>query len=314
MSDLQNALLPAGPQAAHIHVLWQVMLIVCTIVFVAVLAALAYALVRGRRESSASRASEATAHRWIGLGIASSALLLAFLFSVTLYTDRALANLSVKDAIHIELVGHQWWWEAKYDDAQPSNVFSTANELHIPVGRPVVLTLKADDVIHSFWVPNLHGKKDLIPGRTATISIAADRPGIYRGQCAEFCGFQHAQMALLVVAESAEAFDGWLASQRQPASEPSNDLAKRGQAIVVNGTCGMCHAITGTQANAQHAPDLTHVASRQRLGAGVLPNTPAGRAAWILDAQAVKPGVNMPPQPLQTADLDAVLAYLDTLR
>ena len=314
MNELQNALLPAGPQAAHIHLLWQVMLVVCTGVFIAVLAALAYAVARGRREAFASDAEQRATRRWIGFGVALSALLLALLFAVTLHTERALASLSVADALHIELTGHQWWWEATYDDAQPSNVFSTANELHIPVGRTVLITLKADDVIHSFWVPNLHGKKDLVPGRTATIAFVADRPGTYRGQCAEFCGLQHAQMALVVVAEGAEAFEAWRALQTRPASEPTTDLAKRGLEVVEKGTCGMCHAIAGTQASARHAPDLTHVASRQMLGAGVLPNTRSGRASWVLNAQVSKPGANMPPQPLASADLEAVLAYLDTLR
>jgi cytochrome c oxidase subunit 2 len=250
----------------------------------------------------------------VGIAIGLSLAGLLLLFGATVATDRALAQLPLRDGVHIRLTGHQWWWEATYDDPQPSNVFTTANELHIPVGRAIALTLEADDVIHSFWVPSLHGKKDLIPGRTATFTFRADEPGTYRGQCAEFCGYQHANMALVVVAESPQQYEAWLARARAPAPPPNTDLEKRGQQVFMSSTCAMCHAIVGTQANAMHAPDLTHFASRQTLGAGALHNDPSALAAWIADPQRIKPGVRMPANALPSQDMQALVAYLQTLK
>jgi len=252
--------------------------------------------------------------RNVGIATVLSGIGLFVLVVASVATDRALAGLPLQDALHIEVTGHQWWWEVRYDDADPSKVFDTANEIHIPVGRPVTLTLKADDVIHSFWVPNLHGKKDLIPGRTATTTLRADRPGIYRGQCAEFCGYQHAWMGLLVVAESPADYARWEAAQRAPAAEPTDAMASEGRRVFESGTCAMCHAVQGTLANARRAPDLTHVASRSTLAAVALDNTPANRAAWVQDPQRFKPGSNMPPVSLPPEQMGALLAYLGTLR
>jgi cytochrome c oxidase subunit 2 len=229
-------------------------------------------------------------------------------------TDRALARLPLADAVNIELTAHQWWWEAKYGDVQPSRVFSTANELHIPVGRPVVMTLLADDVIHSFWVPNLHGKKDLIPGHTSLVSFRADQAGTYRGQCAEFCGYQHANMALEIIAEPPEQYERWLQQQRQSASPPAEPQLRRGYEVFVRTTCAMCHAVVGSEANGQRAPDLTHLASRRTIASGMLANNAGNLAAWVLNAPQLKPGVNMPPNPLPPDDLRALLAYLASLK
>ena len=311
---------PAGPQAGHIHALWLLMLVVCTIVFVAVMTGVVLALRRASRgdlksaDTSVLARDERGVRRIIGIAIGASVAGLLLLFGATVATDRALARLPLQDGVHIRLTGHQWWWEATYDDPQPSNVFTTANELHIPVGRPIALSLDADDVIHSFWVPNLHGKKDLIPGRTATFTFRADEPGMYRGQCAEFCGYQHANMALVVVAESPQQYEAWLARSRAPAPSPDNDLARRGQQVFMSSTCAMCHAIAGTQANAMHAPDLTHLASRQTLAAGTLRNDPSALAAWIADPQRIKPGVRMPANALSPHDMQALVAYLQTLK
>jgi cytochrome c oxidase subunit 2 len=293
---------------------------VCTLVYVLVMAALVIALVRSRRADASTQPDVASLardeqrlRRGVGAAVAVSIALLAVLFTATVVTDRALAKLPLNDAVHIRLTGHQWWWEATYDDPSAANVFTTANELHIPVGRPVLLTLEASDVIHSVWLPNLGGKKDLIPGRTATLALRADKPGLYRGQCAEFCGYQHAKMVLYVVAEPAAQFDQWLAHSRQSAPPPSTDETRRGQQVFLQSTCAMCHAISGTDASAVQGPDLTHLASRQTIAAGVLPNTPQTLAAWILDPQSVKPGANMPPNALPPADLSALVAYLRTL-
>jgi cytochrome c oxidase subunit 2 len=246
--------------------------------------------------------------------VALSAVLLMVLLVASVYTDRALARMQLADALAIEVTAHQWWWDVRYDDPQPARIFNTANEIHVPVGRPVIVTLKSADVIHSFWVPNLHGKKDLIPGRTATIQFRADQPGTYRGQCAEFCGLQHALMAFLVVASPAAEFEAWAESQRKPAPEPVDAKRMRGRELFVSGTCMMCHTIHGTTAGGRKAPDLTHVASRLTLAAGTLANTPQHLAAWILEPQKLKPGAHMPANPLPGEDLDALVAYLETLR
>jgi cytochrome c oxidase subunit 2 len=236
------------------------------------------------------------------------------LLTASVGTDRALAHFALKDALHIEVTAHQWWWSARYDDKEAGNMFSVANELHVPVGRPVIMTLHSDDVIHSLWLPNLTGKKDLIPGRTATLTLQADQPGTYRGQCAEFCGAQHAWMALLVTADAPDAYEAWASKQREPAATPADPLATRGQQVFLGATCVMCHAIGGTEAGAQHAPDLTHLASRQTIAAGALPNDPAHLAAWISNPSAHKPGVNMPGHVFAPDDLNALVAYLGSLR
>jgi cytochrome c oxidase subunit 2 len=193
-------------------------------------------------------------------------------------------------------------------------VFSTANELNIPIHRPVILTLKSDDVIHSFWVPNLSGKKDLIPGRSTTLTLRADTPGMYRGQCAEFCGLQHAWMALFVIAQPAAEYEAWAESQRAPAAEPADAAAARGKAVFMASTCVMCHAISGTTAGGRKAPDLSHLASRRMIAAGALPNDADHLANWIRDPQQYKPGVNMPALQLPPQSLQDLVAYLGSLR
>lgn len=317
----QDALRPAGVQAEKILDLWHLTLGITSLVFIAVLAAFVYALWHAPRadeqtaaDTSSLRQPDTSSRRAVLLAILASVVLLLALLVADVLTDRALARMSLSNGLHIELTGHRWWWEARYSADPASNMFTTANELHIPVGKPVILTLKSSDVIHSFWVPNLHGKKDLIPGRTATIELRADKPGIYRGQCAEFCGFQHAKMALLVIAEPQKQYDAWAAHQRQSASAPAADLASRGQKIFMGTTCVMCHTVRGTPAQAIFGPDLTHVASRKTLAAGTLPNTRAHRAAWVSDPQQFKPGANMPPSNLSGEELQALLAYLETLR
>jgi cytochrome c oxidase subunit 2 len=318
---LHDVLLPAGPQAQALYDLWLLLLVVCALVFVALMAALAFALWRAPRATADSAPivpsrdrGEPRLARGVGAALMLSTGLLVGLLVVSIFTDRAIARLPLVDALHIELTGHQWWWEARYDDAEPAHVFVTANELHVPVGRPVIVTLRADDVIHSFWVPSLHGKKDLIPGHDATLSFRADRPGVYRGQCAEFCGYQHANMALFVVADAPEDYERWAARQRQPAAEPESAQEARGRDVFVDTTCAMCHTIAGTRAQGRHAPDLTHIASRATLAAGTIPNSAAARAAWIVDPQGIKPGANMPPLALAPEDLAALNAYLGTLQ
>jgi len=317
----QDAMRPAGPQAAGILDLWRLTLAISSAVFVAVLLAFLHAIWRAPRATAATPADlsalqhdEPGPRRAVLGAIVVSTLLLFVLIVASVLTDRALAALSLRDALHVEVTAHQWWWEARYDDREPSRVFNVANELHIPVNRPVVLTLRADDVIHSFWVPNLAGKKDLIPGRIATLQLRADQPGTYRGQCAEFCGLQHAWMALLVVAEPEDRYQAWAGQQRAAAAEPVDDEQRRGREVFLSSTCVMCHAISGTPANARRAPDLTHVASRRMLAAGALPNTPEHLAGWIVNPQQFKPGSNMPALELPPADLQSLVSYLSSLR
>jgi cytochrome c oxidase subunit 2 len=317
----QDALHPAGPQADHIGNLWNFTLALCTVVFIAVIGACLYALWRAPRsplsaapDTSSLAQPERRIHRTIIWAVAISTAGLLALLGADVFTSRAIAQMPLKDAVNIELVGHQWWWEAHYKDDDPSREFTTANELHIPVGRPVVITLLSNDVIHSLWVPKLHGKKDLIPGRTAILRLRADHAGTYRGQCAEFCGLEHAMMALLVVAEPPDGYEAWAARQRQPAPAPASAEQQRGQQVFLDSTCVMCHTIAGTTAQARLGPDLSHLASRSTIAAGMLPNNRGHLAGWIADPQSLKPGVTMPGNALPADDLQALLAYLETLK
>lgn len=316
---LQDALSPAGPQAAQVLQLGQLFFWMCTAVLALVVLATLWALWRApkadaRTPAPGSMPAEPGRRRAVNVALGLSIAGLLALIAASVFTDRALARLPLQGALHVELIGHQWWWEARYDDPQPSRVFTTANELHIPVGRPVILTLRSQDVIHSLWLPNLGGKKDLIPGRVATMTLQADRPGTYRGQCAEFCGLQHAWMALQVQAVDPVAFDAWAQAQRQPAGEPTDALRLRGKAVFMGSTCAMCHAIEGTEAAGNQAPTLTHVGSRRTLGAGRLPNDAQRLAAWITNPQNFKPGTNMPAHAFSAEDLQALVAYLQGLK
>jgi cytochrome c oxidase subunit 2 len=312
-SSIQSALHPAGVQAARIEQLWWLMFWVCTAMFAAVMLALAVALVRGRAARSTAT-PEATLTRNVGLSIAASTVALIGLLLASVLTGRAIGSLASPDALAIQITGYQWWWSIEYLNADPSLRVTTANELHLPVGRPVSITLKAADVIHSFWVPPLHGKMDLVPGRDNTMWLRADAPGIFRGQCAEYCGAQHAHMALTVVAEGSDQFEGWLASQRQLAPDPVTGEQARGRQIVEQGPCALCHSIRGTTAAARTAPDLTHFATRSTIAAGTVPNTRGYLAGWIANPQHIKPGNRMPATGLTAGDLQAVIAYLETLR
>jgi cytochrome c oxidase subunit II len=318
---MNDALHAAGPQAAWIGQLWWFTLWLCVAVFVALMAALAWALWRARRPAGAmpqpappSAGAERLARRWVSAAVLLSSLLLMGLLAASVLTDQRLATLSLDGALQIRVTAHQWWWEVEYEDPRPDRVFRTANEIVIPVGRSVVITLLADDVIHSFWVPNLHGKKDMIPGRTATIQLRADRAGTYVGRCAEYCGLQHAFMAYDVVALPADRFAAWQEHQLTPAPEPAGAAARRGHELFLTGSCMLCHAVQGTSANGRRAPDLTHFASRASIGAGQIANTSQALAQWIEDPQKLKPGVNMPAHLLPREDLAALVEYLETLR
>jgi cytochrome c oxidase subunit 2 len=313
-----SALAPAGPQAARLAGVYWSFFAVCAVVYAVVLALLVVALAR----RSEGPPDEARRLRYVTAGGAVTAAILVVLLAVTARAGHGLNPLrEAKDALVVQVVARQWWWEFRYPGAAPDQAVTTANEMHIPVGRPVLLQLASRDVIHSFWVPALHGKRDLIPGHDSTTYIQADRPGLFRGQCAEFCGAQHAKMGLVVVAEASDQFERWLAAQRRPATivpassaARADDDVQRGQTLFLRGTCPMCHTIAGTVAGATMGPDLTHVASRLTLGAGSLANDRARLAEWVENSHAAKPGNRMPPSALDRRQVDDVVSYLETLR
>lgn len=318
---IQNAINPAGPQAENLSRLWWLMFIVCSVVFVLVMIALLLALRKQVPESDTTPVLEPPAEqerrkRNVVLSAISVTVIILFVFLIASFSaGRSMtAELANKNGLSIELSGHQWWWEVRYNDVDASNIFTTANEIHIPVGVPVVFSLRSTDVIHSFWVPNLSGKKDLIPGKINTIWLQADKPGVYRGQCAEYCGLQHAKMALWVVAEPQEQFNAWRQNQTQTSIPPMSDSQKRGQQVFLSATCVMCHAINGTPAGSNIGPNLTHVASRNMIGAATMTNTREHLAQWIKDSQQFKPGNRMPQHNLAEADLQALLDYLQSLK
>jgi cytochrome c oxidase subunit 2 len=314
----QSVLEPKGPQAARVHGLWRFALVVAAVVYAATMLALLWALWRGHRRARAGLPADVVDERGMTRSVSAAvavtvAILLTFLV-YDLSVGRATTGAPIRDPLTIELTGHQWWWEATYSGPSPRDRFTTANEIHIPVGRPVLFVLNADDVIHSFWVPNLAGKKDLIPGRTTSVWFQADTPGVYRGQCAEFCGYQHAKMALFVVAEPTSQYRRWAEASMAQAAPPSDPAAVRGQQVFMKGSCVLCHNIEGTPAGSHAGPDLTHLASRRTLAAGTIRNTRGNLAGWIVDPQRIKPGAHMPPNQLAPADLEALLTYLQTLR
>lgn len=312
MSDLQSILHPAGVQAARVSHLWWVMFWICAAVWGAVAMAALIAIVRGRRGSST--ATEVQIGRSVGIAGGISLVALFGLLFASVATGRALDTLRSPDALRIQVTASQWWWDIQYDNASPSLRVTAANEIHIPVGRAIRFDLLSTDVIHSLWIPNLQGKIDLVPGRRNELWLRADVAGVYRGQCAEFCGLQHAKMALVVVAEPPDDFERWLAGNRAPAPPPATPEQQRGKDVVERGPCAMCHTIAGTLAGGRTAPDLTHIASRSTLGAGTLPNTRGHLAGWIADPQGIKPGNRMPPPGLTSDELQAVLVYLESLK
>jgi cytochrome c oxidase subunit 2 len=309
----QDALTPAGPYAQSIAHIWWVFLAICTVVWVLVMIGLLIAVRRGRRRVEPDPVAEG-APRLMTIAIGTTTIVLLAMLVVSIAAGRAISPVGQRVAREILVTGHQWWWDIQYLDARPDRIAQTANELHLAAGERVRVILASSDVIHSFWIPNLHGKRDLIPGQKSILTIQADKPGIYRAQCAEFCGLQHAKMAFIVIVEPKEEFNRWLVTMRAPAPHPKNAAQQRGQQVFLTTTCVMCHAIKGTSAGARTGPDLTHVGSRRTLGAAVIPNSRGNLAGWISDAGSVKPGVLMPPNAFDPDDLHALVAYLESLK
>jgi cytochrome c oxidase subunit II len=310
----QSALHPAGVQAARIYGLGEFLLVTSAVVFVIVIGATVYAAAHRRRDRPEAEADRVM-RRWVSGAIVGSLVVLFLFIIVDFDRGRVLATPPPDaEALTISIKGHQWWWEVEYPDSAPQRRVTTANEVHVPVGRPIELRLTSSDVIHSFWVPNLHGKKDLIPGHQSVTWFQADRPGVYQGQCAEFCGHEHALMRLVLVAESPAQFAAWYQRQLQPAAPPTEASARRGQEVFLSGSCMLCHTVAGTTAGGRTGPDLTHLAGRRTLAAGTLANTRGNLGGWVVDPHSIKPGVLMPANPLSPRDLNALLDYLETLR
>jgi cytochrome c oxidase subunit II len=302
----------ASPEADRITNLHWVMFWICGAVFFAIIGFLAISLVqRGVGETTRS---ERLRLRGVAIATIASTLLLLYFLAASVFAGRAVATPAGADALEIQVIGHQWWWEVRYPSVTASQEIVTANEIHVPAGNPVRFLLQSDDVIHSFWIPNLDGKKDLIPGRLTTLTFRARRPGVYLGRCAEFCGYQHAHMGLVLIVDGREEFQRWLDGQRRLAAEPADAAVRHGRQVFLSGPCVLCHTIRGAGAFGHRAPDLTHLASRTTIAAGTLANTPGHLAGWIIDAQRIKPGCHMPPNLLSSSDLLALVSYLQTLR
>jgi cytochrome c oxidase subunit 2 len=283
-------------------------------VFVIVMSALAAALRRGREQPVGGAETERKMAKVVAGAVAVSVVILFGLMISDFVTGRQLFSPPSPDAITIKVTGRQWWWDFEYDNPTPSERIRTANEIHIPVGRQVKFEMTSGDVIHSFWVPNLHGKTDLLTGHQTVTWLQADRPGKYRGQCAEYCGHQHAHMAFVVIAEPEEQFNAWYDNQRRPAPQPSTPGQQRGQQVLMTRTCAMCHQIRGTDAAARTAPDLTHLASRQSIAAGTLANNRENLKGWVTNSQHYKPGARMPAHNFSDEELNALLDYLESLK
>jgi cytochrome c oxidase subunit 2 len=309
----QDVLRPESHPARRIDHLWWVMMTGAWIGFGAVAFLLLLGWIRrNRAHLPFGGRDRAATSLVIGLGVAIPIVVLTVLF---VYADifvirSTAAPKRSSTSLTIRVVGHQWFWEVRY----PGTAAVTANELHIPVDTRIDLVGTTADVIHSFWVPALNRKIDLIPGRTNRVLLEADRPGTYRGQCAEFCGLQHAHMSLYVFAEPKAKFRTWLADMAGPAPPPAHAEARKGEGLFLSSACASCHQIRGTSARGQIGPDLTHLATRTTLAALALPNSPNELADWIADPQHAKPGNKMPALGLKRAELRTLVAYLESLR
>ena len=314
----QNVLDPAGPAAARLAELGWLVMLVFLAATIAVWVIIGWIALRRRGTLAEHMPIDTTSGRsWIlvgGIGI--PLLVLAVLYAVSLHTMAAFPLHENSTApVKVRVIGEQWWFSAEYlAQDRPGALFSVPTEIHVPVGQRVDIELRTRDVIHSFWIPRLHGKVDLVPGLDNRIRIQADAPGVYRGECAEFCGVQHAHMRVEIVAQPREAFDRWFAAQQQPGRDPASEQAQRGRDLFVGSACALCHTVRGTPALGSVGPDLTHVASRARIAGGMLENNKANLSAWVTHAQSLKPGSRMPDLPQFTGEqLRDLVAYLQSL-
>jgi cytochrome c oxidase subunit 2 len=315
----QSALDPAGDQALALHGLLGVMLVVCGVAYLLVMALLGVAIWRGRGRLAAAISDPAAPRddRRLKLGLAAwTGFILAGLSVIMIASflvDRTFAK-DAEGAAEIRITGHQWWWRVQYRDAPSGTWIETANELHLPVDRPTRIELVSSDVIHSFWIPNLSGKLDMIPGRVNRLTLTPRRIGWLRGQCGEFCGLQHTEMALDVKVEPAAEYAAWLQAQARPATPPADAAQARGREVFTTSACATCHTVRGVSEQGRAAPDLTHVGSRRSLAAGALAMSHPALMGWIAQPQDHKPGAKMPTVDLPPADVDAVARYLGGLK
>jgi cytochrome c oxidase subunit 2 len=313
----QSVLDPQGLQSDQILRTFLIFLIVAAVVWIAVVIVLCVGMLRRKRAADQPLALHRPFERTSGrivfvLGLATLGIVLGL--SIVSYAGQRTVFAKDENALTLKIIGHQWWWEVRYEDDSPDKSFVTANEIRIPTGQPVKVELESADVIHSFWVPSLTGKMDLITGQKNELQFTAKNAGVYRGQCAEFCGLQHAHMAFAVLALSSDEFGRWRDHENRSASSPADPLGKQGEQLFRARGCALCHTIRGTLAGGQLGPDRTHVGSRTTVSAGTLPMSSATLAAWIADPQHIKPGNYMPKMPLQSDELIAIVHYLEQLK
>jgi cytochrome c oxidase subunit 2 len=303
-----STLSPHGPKAGIVARSWWLLFGVATFACVVVIVMAVLAAVVRRR---ATKVHHGDARNFVLVaGVIIPSLVFAATFALSVSDIASNADPPRPARTTIKVIGHQWWWEVRY---QQSGAV-TANDIHVPVGTPVQLELRTADVIHSFWVPELMPKMDLIPQRVNRTWLSADKPGIYIGHCAEYCGLQHAHMGFRVVAQPPAEYRAWLSTMSADASSPApSSLESEGKAVFTTSSCATCHTIRGTSADGHVGPDLTHVGSRPRLAAGLIPNDFGHMSGWVSNSQTVKPGNKMPPQPLSPHDLRAVVSYLQSL-
>ncbi len=307
----QTTIFPVSDFAWKIQNLYAVLFWLSILVFVSVEAILIYSVIRFRRRPETGMPPQV--HGNTRLEIAwtiAPAVVLAFIGVPTISTIFDTARPAPPEALKVQVIGHQWWWEFRY----PELNIVTANELHLPAGRPVTFSLESADVIHSFWLPRLGGKQDVTPNRVNHLTFTPERPEVYYGQCVEFCGVQHALMRLLAVVQPEQDFQAWVRAQQAPPVPPSDDMSRRGAELFARGACAGCHTVAGTTAQGKFGPDLTHVGSRMTIAARTLPNTPENLAAWLRDPQRVKPGNRMPNLNLSEEDISLLVAYLQSLK
>lgn len=309
--ETPNALAPRGTGSRIVAEEWWFTFSLGSVVFVTVMGLTLFVLGTRRRRTGPVEPDDRGKLQWIWIGgIIVPVVLIGAVFGVSMRSIVALDGVGGDDELTVSVTGHQYWWEVEYEDLG----ISSANEVHVPVGEPVRIELTSADVIHSFWVPEIHPKLDMIPGETNVLTIQAERAGTYRGVCAEYCGLQHARMQFVLVAMPPDRFDEWAAARIQGPPEPAGDVERAGFEVFGDAGCAACHAVAGTDYQGWAGPDLSDVGSRLTLGAGVLDNNPGNLGGWISDPQQIKPGVRMPATRLEGEDLIALIAYLRSLR
>ena len=304
-----STLSPAGSEAHQVANVWWIMFGIAVGVYLIVGGLIIFASLRGRRREPLEGPSRHDdMFIWIG-GVAAPVAILLFIAFLTVHTGAALRAPS-KNQLVISVTGHQWWWQFEY----PGTTVVTANEIHVPVGQPLEFDIRSDDVAHSFWIPQLAGKEDAIPGQPNVLRFTVKKAGTYLGECAEFCGLQHANMRFRVIAVSPGEFAIWLSHEENLTTVPQSDLGERGEVAFTSNACAGCHTVRGTTAAGTVGPDLTDIGSRTGIGADTVANTPSNLAQWIKDPNHFKPGVKMPPATISNDDVQAIVAYLEGLK